>query len=484
MPEIVVKLGNRIVNRYRFDKEVLSIGRARDNDIVIENLSVSRNHARIKKDGAQFILTDMNSANGTMVNGQRVTKTPLADNDKLTVGKHTLIFLELEETAFSEEPGEPVAAPAASPRPQRSPRETSKVKRPAPEAPPMVGVLTVIKGRQEGREFRLTEAEEEATVGRSSRNHFRVEDWQVSNRHFSISREGGAHVLRDLGSWRGTLVNGNAAEEKTLADGDEITVGETVLSFRLVDPARLSEPPAPWPVTVPVTDYEAEEISAAADPMQSFDPAIEEEMVHILDESMENGSREAPEDTSNLTGFDDDEFAPFTEEELEALESDDLALDEHEEMESHRDSWELVEEEKKIEAGGEDEDFALVESDDVLRREEEAAVGPEEMATMGSRLDLMEEEDEDGEEESLFGGPVPDVDPAEEPPAAPEASSPAPVEAAPPPPQEMTPELEKEIALWEKAMRNRSRIIRKNAAKELKRLTGRDYDWMSEPSGN
>lgn len=484
MPEIVVKLGDRIVNRYRFDTEVLSIGRARDNDIVIENLSVSRNHARIKREGTNFILTDMKSANGTLVNGRKVTKTPLKDNDKLTVGKHTLIFLELEETRVTEE------APAgrerkAPPPPRRSPRETSRM--PRQPSPPMAGVLSITKGRQQGREFHVTA--EETTVGRSSRNHLRVEDWQVSNQHFSITKEGGAFILRDLGSWRGTLINGRAEEEKTLEDGDEIVIGETALAFRLADPESLTPPPAPWPVTVPVTDYEAEEVSASAsDPMQSFDPALEEDVVHILDESFENGAGaagEREEDASNLTGFDDDEFAPFTEEELEALESDELDYDEQEEMESHRDSWELVEEEKKIEAGESSDGFSLIEADAALRREEEEAIDPGSMATMGSRRDLIEEDEEAEEEASLFAGPVPDEDPAlAPPPAAEESSSRSSVEVALPPPPELTPEVEKEIALWEKAMKNRSRIIRKNAAKELKRLTGRDYDWKSEPSGN
>ena len=43
MPELIVKLGDSVVHKYFFDKDILSIGRARDNDVVIENLSVSRN---------------------------------------------------------------------------------------------------------------------------------------------------------------------------------------------------------------------------------------------------------------------------------------------------------------------------------------------------------------------------------------------------------------------------------------------------------
>ena len=94
MAEIIVKLGGNVVQKYIFDKEVISIGRARDNDIVIENLSVSRNHSRIRLKDDRYILTDLNSANGTYVNGVKVTRTELVNNDVITIGKHKLHFVD------------------------------------------------------------------------------------------------------------------------------------------------------------------------------------------------------------------------------------------------------------------------------------------------------------------------------------------------------------------------------------------------------
>ncbi|MCD6385058.1 FHA domain-containing protein, partial [Candidatus Sumerlaeota bacterium] len=90
MTEIIVKLGDNVVHKYFFDKDILNIGRARDNDIVIENLAVSRNHARIRRVEGKYILTDLNSANGTFVNGVRITKTEIMHNDVITIGKHNL----------------------------------------------------------------------------------------------------------------------------------------------------------------------------------------------------------------------------------------------------------------------------------------------------------------------------------------------------------------------------------------------------------
>ena len=81
MPELTLKLGDSVIERYVFDKDVVSLGRSRDNDIVVENLAVSRNHARVKRQSGKFVLTDLNSANGTYVNGVRISKTEIVDGD-------------------------------------------------------------------------------------------------------------------------------------------------------------------------------------------------------------------------------------------------------------------------------------------------------------------------------------------------------------------------------------------------------------------
>ena len=73
MQWITVKLGDTVVQQHPIEKDVISIGRARDNEIVIENLSVSRNHARIRREGESFAIADLNSANGTFVNGVKIS---------------------------------------------------------------------------------------------------------------------------------------------------------------------------------------------------------------------------------------------------------------------------------------------------------------------------------------------------------------------------------------------------------------------------
>jgi predicted component of type VI protein secretion system len=69
-----------------------TIGREPANDIVVENLLVSGYHARIDPAGREYVLTDLQSKNGTFLNGERVTSTKLKNGDQILIGKHTLVF--------------------------------------------------------------------------------------------------------------------------------------------------------------------------------------------------------------------------------------------------------------------------------------------------------------------------------------------------------------------------------------------------------
>jgi ABC-type multidrug transport system ATPase subunit len=66
--------------------KVLRIGRAQDNDIVVADLGVSRHHAELRRVGDRFQIADLNSHNGTFVNGQRIATAPVADGDIVGIG--------------------------------------------------------------------------------------------------------------------------------------------------------------------------------------------------------------------------------------------------------------------------------------------------------------------------------------------------------------------------------------------------------------
>ena len=93
MLTIELKFNDAVLKTIETDKEVITIGRNVKNDIQIDNLSVSKQHARIVKRQGKYFIEDMKSTNGTYLNEKKIAKEKLANNDVITIGKHTLLAI-------------------------------------------------------------------------------------------------------------------------------------------------------------------------------------------------------------------------------------------------------------------------------------------------------------------------------------------------------------------------------------------------------
>jgi len=87
--------------------ECVTIGRALENDVVITSKRVSREHARVRREGWRVILEDLGSTNGTFLNDERVlTSVELQDGDRITIGDVTFVFhdpdITYRDTPFPE----------------------------------------------------------------------------------------------------------------------------------------------------------------------------------------------------------------------------------------------------------------------------------------------------------------------------------------------------------------------------------------------
>jgi pSer/pThr/pTyr-binding forkhead associated (FHA) protein len=89
-PIIIVTLNGKEIERKELNQELIAIGRDMDNDIVINNLAVSRCHVIIQVNNDKLFVKDMASANGTFVNGQKIEECELKDGDLMLIGKHIL----------------------------------------------------------------------------------------------------------------------------------------------------------------------------------------------------------------------------------------------------------------------------------------------------------------------------------------------------------------------------------------------------------
>ena len=99
MAKLILKYDKKKLSEIPVDKEnVISIGRMEDNDVVVDNLAVSRHHARLVREKDKYYLEDLSSHNGTFVNDERIIKCELNEGDNILIGKHILTFIrEIEE---------------------------------------------------------------------------------------------------------------------------------------------------------------------------------------------------------------------------------------------------------------------------------------------------------------------------------------------------------------------------------------------------
>jgi len=88
--KLQVMLKGRPLQEFTFTQQVVRIGRDPKADVILDNMGVSREQAKITSTPEGWILEDCGSANGTWLNGRRVERTPLHDRDELVMGKFTL----------------------------------------------------------------------------------------------------------------------------------------------------------------------------------------------------------------------------------------------------------------------------------------------------------------------------------------------------------------------------------------------------------
>lgn len=93
MPKMIVSIDEVVIKEVQLTKERTTLGRRPYNDIVIDNLAVSGEHAVIQLIGGDVSLEDLNSTNGTYVNGKAVKKQQLSNGDSIEIGKYKIKFV-------------------------------------------------------------------------------------------------------------------------------------------------------------------------------------------------------------------------------------------------------------------------------------------------------------------------------------------------------------------------------------------------------
>ncbi len=260
MAKLVLQFEDHVVKEYAVGM-MATIGRLSENTVVIDSPAVSSHHACVVRDGDQFVVEDLQSTNGTFVNGTRVSRQALQDGDVVLVGQHTLVLDRLAnkepaapdgaelrvpnkgETVFVDDRTvldkllidsgayrkyEALSARLMDVETQASRAKSASVE-PAPE-PAKVGVFRVLNGRADQSEYKLEG--QTSLIGKQKSSLVRLQGWFKPNVAVAITRNRHGYVATLLASKM--LINNQPVNGRhELKDGDVLWVSGLTLEFRL-----------------------------------------------------------------------------------------------------------------------------------------------------------------------------------------------------------------------------------------------------------
>ena len=230
MGKLVVSLDGVVIKEVQITKDKTTLGRRPYNDIVIDNLAVSGEHAVLQMVGADVFIEDLNSTNGTYINGRAVKKQLLSHNDTVEIGKYKIKYLVDESSDYEKtmivRPGSNALAAAAiaqaASRPQPGFTGNPVLGAPGvhtPAASVQTALIKVLNGVAAGREVMLTKVV--TTVGKPG--------VQVA----SITRRPTGYNLAHVEGATRPHINSVAlvGESMPLRNGDVIELAGTQMQF-------------------------------------------------------------------------------------------------------------------------------------------------------------------------------------------------------------------------------------------------------------
>jgi hypothetical protein len=102
MTKLVIFLDDKVLKEVVLNKDRITLGRRPHNDVVIDNLAVSGEHAVLLREGEGYVVQDLGSTNGSYINGKPIKRAGFAEGDSLDIGKYTLRLLsDAKASAFA-----------------------------------------------------------------------------------------------------------------------------------------------------------------------------------------------------------------------------------------------------------------------------------------------------------------------------------------------------------------------------------------------
>ena len=217
MPKMIVSIDGVVIKEVQLTKDRTTLGRRPYNDIVIDNLAVSGEHAVLQLTGNEVHLEDLNSTNGTYINGKAVKKQLLQNNDTVEIGKYKIKYINEAPGATFEKTM--IMKAGMVPPPVARPAGASASTPAADAAGEVKGAIKVMSGAAAGREVPLVKVV--TTIGKPG--------VAVA----AITKRPHGFVVAHVEGGNKPLLNGSAVGQDPVAlkNGDMLELAGTQMQF-------------------------------------------------------------------------------------------------------------------------------------------------------------------------------------------------------------------------------------------------------------
>jgi pSer/pThr/pTyr-binding forkhead associated (FHA) protein len=231
MARLILMFNKQVVKEYPIMKDSITIGRNEDNTISVDNLAVSGYHARVDKAGPDYIVTDLQSTNGTFVNDKKIVTHKLQHGDNVLIGKHVLLFVatEKEKEAPAEGKMDLDQTMMLDTAKQKELLAKQKGAAMAAKATQKVGMVSFIDSSGLG-EFEL--AKKLTKVGKADTSEIKLGGLLMPPTAATISRRPSGYSISFMGGMTKLKVNGEVVKESVpLKEFDTIELGSYKFQF-------------------------------------------------------------------------------------------------------------------------------------------------------------------------------------------------------------------------------------------------------------
>ncbi len=232
MPRLILTFNKQVIQEYPFLKDSITIGRNDDNGIVIDNLAVSSYHAKIDKVGSDYIVTDLQSTNGTFVNDQKIVTKKLSHGDNIIIGKHVILFVSAgkgNEAETQKKKGELDRTMMLDTAKQKELLAKQQVPPKTLEPAEKIGVVSFINGSDLG-EIELTK--KLTKIGKANTSEIKLSGMFMGSTAVTISKRPSGYIITFTGGRARLRVNGEIVKDSVaLKDFDTIELGAYRFQF-------------------------------------------------------------------------------------------------------------------------------------------------------------------------------------------------------------------------------------------------------------